>query len=122
MTNLSKLKKLIPSDHGYEDAELTELLSEYNNDIYKTAAFIMRGIVAQIVSGSYSFTSGDVRIDKTRLVENYQKLIVEYETKAETIGQAPSSVDELWGTKIDRVSGIDTTDYASVEIENDSIE
>jgi len=116
MTNLEKLKKLIPPDHSYTDAELLSLLAE--NDIYKAAAFILRGIVAQIVSGSYSFSSGDVRIDKTRLVENYQRLIEEYETKSLDTTQAPSSVDELWKTEIDRLSGLDTTNYAEVDDDN----
>jgi len=114
MTNLAKLKKLIPSDHGYTDIELTELLADNGNDVYKTAAFILRGLVAQIISGSYSFSSGDVKIDKTQLVGNYQKLIVEYEEKT----YAPSSTDELWKTKIDRLSGLDRTDYAGVDTED----
>ena len=114
MTNLEKLKKLIPSDHGYTDIELESLLADNNDNVYKTAAFVLRGIVAQIVSGSYSFSTGDVRIDKSRLVDNYKLLIEEYETKA-TIGADPSSVDELWKTEVDRLSGIDTTDYADVE-------
>lgn len=114
MTNLEKVKKLIPADHGYTDIELESLLADMNNNVYKTAAFVLRGIVAQIVSGSYSFSTGDVRIDKSRLVDNYRTLIEEYETKA-TLGSSPSSVDELWKTKVDRLSGIDTTDYADVE-------
>ncbi len=118
MTNLEKLKKLIPTEHSYSDDELTALLVENNDDIYRTAAFVLRGIVAQIVSGSYSFSSGDVRIDKTRLVENYQKLIEEYETKSSDISQTPSSVDELWKTEIDRLSGLDITDYAEADNDN----
>lgn len=114
MTNLEKVKKLIPTDHGYTDDELNSLLTDNNDNVYKTAAFVLRGIVAQIVSGSYSFSTGDVRIDKSRLVDNYKLLIEEYETKA-TIGAAPSSVDELWKTEMDRLSGLDITDYADVE-------
>ena len=114
MTNLEKVKKLIPTDHGYTDVELESLLADMNNNVYKTAAFVLRGIVAQIVSGSYSFSTGDVRIDKSRLVDNYRTLIEEYETKA-TLGSSPSSVDELWKTEMDRLSGIDITDYADVE-------
>lgn len=114
MTNLEKVKKLIPTDHGYTDDELNSLLTDNNDNVYKTAAFVLRGIVAQIVSGSYSFSTGDVRIDKSRLVDNYRTLIEEYETKA-TLGSSPSSVDELWKTEIDRLSGLDITDYADVE-------
>lgn len=114
MTNLEKVKKLIPTDHGYTDDELNSLLADNNNNIYKTAAFVLRGIVAQIVSGAYSFSTGDVRIDKSRLVDNYRTLIEEYESKA-TIGADPSSVDELWKTEMDRLSGLDITDYADVE-------
>lgn len=114
MTNLEKVKKLIPTDHGYTDDELNSLLADNNNNIYKTAAFVLRGIVAQIVSGAYSFSTGDVRIDKSRLVDNYRTLIEEYESKA-TIGAGPSSVDELWKTEVDRLSGLDITDYADVE-------
>lgn len=114
MTNLEKVKKLIPTDHGYTDIELESLLADMNNNVYKTAAFVLRGIVAQIVSGSYSFSTGDVRIDKSRLVDNYRTLIEEYETKA-TLGSSPSSVDELWKTEMDRLSGLDITDYADVE-------
>lgn len=114
MTNLEKVKKLIPTDHGYTDAELESLLVDNNNNVYTTAAFVLRGIVAQIVSGAYSFSTGDVRIDKSRLIDNYKLLIEEYETKA-TLGSAPSSVDELWKTRVDRLSGLDTTDYADVE-------
>ena len=114
MTNLEKVKKLIPTDHGYTDDELNSLLADNNNNVYKTAAFVLRGIVAQIVSGSYSFSTGDVRIDKSRLVDNYRTLIEEYESKA-TLGSSPSSVDELWKTEVDRLSGIDITDYADVE-------
>lgn len=114
MTNLEKVKKLIPTDHGYTDDELNSLLTDNNDNVYKTAAFVLRGIVAQIVSGSYSFSTGDVRIDKSRLVDNYRTLIEEYETKA-TLGSSPSSVDELWKTEMDRLSGIDITDYADVE-------
>ena len=114
MTNLEKVKKLIPTDHGYTDDELNSLLADNNNNVYKTAAFVLRGIVAQIVSGSYSFSTGDVRIDKSRLVDNYKLLIEEYETKA-TLGSSPSSVDELWKTEVDRLSGLDITDYADVE-------
>lgn len=114
MTNLEKVKKLIPTDHGYTDDELNSLLTDNNDNVYKTAAFVLRGIVAQIVSGSYSFSTGDVRIDKTRLVDNYRTLIEEYETKA-TLGSSPSSVDELWKAKMDRLSGLDITDYADVE-------
>ena len=114
MINLAKVKKLIPTDHGYTDIELESLLADMNNNVYKTAAFVLRGIVAQIVSGSYSFSTGDVRIDKSRLVDNYRTLIEEYETKA-TLGSSPSSVDELWKTEMDRLSGIDITDYADVE-------
>ena len=114
MINLEKVKKLIPTDHGYTDIELESLLADMNNNVYKTAAFVLRGIVAQIVSGSYSFSTGDVRIDKSRLVDNYRTLIEEYETKA-TLGSSPSSVDELWKTEMDRLSGIDITDYADVE-------
>lgn len=118
MTNLAKLKKLIPSDHGYADIELTELLADNGNDVYKTAAFVLRGLIAQIVSGSYSFSSGDVKIDKTKLVDNYQRLIAEYETKSIEVAQSPSSIDELWGTKIDRLSGLDRTDYAEADTED----
>ncbi len=114
MTNLERLKKLIPIDHNYTDIELNSLLADNNNNIYKVAAFILRGIVAQIVSGAYSFSTGDVRIDKSRLVDNYRTLIEEYETKA-TMEIKPSSVDELWKTGIDRLSGLDVTDYADVE-------
>ena len=114
MTNLEKVKKLIPTDHGYTDDELNSLLTDNNNNVYKTAAFVLRGIVAQIVSGSYSFSTGDVRIDKSRLVDNYRTLIEEYESKA-TLGSSPSSVDELWKTEVDRLSGLDITDYADVE-------
>lgn len=114
MTNLEKVKKLIPTDHGYTDDELNSLLTDNNDNVYKTAAFVLRGIVAQIVSGSYSFSTGDVRIDKSRLVDNYRTLIEEYETKA-TLGSSPSSVDELWKTEVDRLSGIDITNYADVE-------
>lgn len=118
MTNLAKLKKLIPSNHGYKDLELEELITDYNNDLYLTAAFILRGLVAQIVSGSYQFWSGDVKIDKTKLVDNYQKLIAEYEAKSIAVAQSPSSIDELWGTKIDRLSGLDRTDYAEADTED----
>lgn len=114
MTNLEKVKKLIPTDHGYTDDELNSLLTDNNDNVYKTAAFVLRGIVAQIVSGSYSFSTGDVRIDKSRLVDNYRTLIEEYESKA-TLGSSPSSVDELWKTEVDRLSGIDITNYADVE-------
>ena len=114
MTNLEKVKKLIPTDHGYTDDELNSLLADNNNNVYKTAAFVLRGIMAQIISGAYSFSTGDVRIDKSRLIDNYKLLIEEYETKA-TLGSAPSSVDELWDTNIDRLSGLDITDYADVE-------
>jgi len=55
MTNLEKVKKLIPTDHGYTDDELNSLLTDNNNNVYKTAAFVLRGIVAQIVSGSLFF-------------------------------------------------------------------
>jgi len=118
MTNLEKLKKLIPSNHGYKDLELEELITDYNNDLYLTAAFILRGLVAQIVSGSYQFWSGDVKIDKSKLVDNYQKLITEYEAKSTTVAQSPSSVDELWGTDIDRLSGYDSTEYAEADTED----
>ena len=114
MTNLEKVKKLIPADHSYTDDELNSLLADNNNNVYRVAAFVLRGIVAQIVSGAYSFSTGDVRIDKSRLVDNYKALIEEYETKA-TLGSFPSSVDELWKTEIDRLSGMDITGYADVE-------
>lgn len=109
MTEIEKLKKLIPSDHGYSDTELTELLTD--SDIYKVSAFILRGIVAQIVAGTYSFASGEVRIDKSKLVENYQKLIAEYEEKSKSL-QSPVSTDKYWGIEVDRLSGENLTDYA----------
>lgn len=109
MTDLEKLKKLIPNDHGYTDEDLIDLLID--SDIYKAAAFVLRGVVAQIVAGTYSFASGEVRIDKSKLVENYQRLIVEYEEKSNAT-RIPTSMDKLWETDIDRLSGEDNTDYA----------
>lgn len=110
MTDLEKLKKLLPADHSYTDDELNDLL--VGSNIYSAAAFVLRSIVAQIIAGTYSFSSGEVRIDKTALVENYKKLIEEYEANAKMIASPPSSTNQLWKTEIDRLSGADYTDYA----------
>lgn len=105
MTEIEKLKKLIPDDHGYTDAELLSLIEEYG--IYKAAVFVLRSVIVKIASGAYSFSSGDVRIDKSKLVDNYQKLIAEYED----LSQSPVSVNEPWKTDMDYLSGVDRTDY-----------
>lgn len=117
MTNLERLKKLIPSSSGYTDDELTAILSENNDSVYQAASEVIRGLCSQALSGAFVFWSGEVKIDKSKIIDNYMKLAEKYEEKASS---APSSQDELWGQDLDRLSGLDTTEYSDEDTEDDT--
>ncbi len=113
MEKLARLKKLIPSDHGYSDPDLEALLSEQG--LYRAAAEVLRSMVAQIVAGTFRFTSGaqggGVTVDKSRLVDNYKTLITEYEEKADAA--TPPHDDSInWKADIDPITAEDFTRYA----------
>ena len=117
MTNLERLKKLIPSSHSYTESELTAILTSNGNNAYQAAAEIIRGLCSQALAGSFQFWSGEVKVDKSKIIENYLMLADNYETRATN---APASQDELWGDGIDKVSSVDRTNYSEedVDVEN----
>ena len=117
MTNLERLKKLIPSSHDYTDPDLTAILTGNKNNVYKAAAEVIRGLCSQALAGSFQFWSGEVKVDKSKIIENYLMLADSYETRATN---APASQDELWGDSIDKVSGVDRTNYSEEDTEDDT--
>lgn len=114
MTNLERLKKLIPNSNGYTDQELSSILSENSGNVYQAAAEVIRGLCAQALAGSFQFWSGEVKVDKSKIIENYLLIADRYEEKARS---SPVSQDELWGENIDRLSSVDLTDYSKEDKE-----
>ena len=116
-TNLAVIKAQVYSYYAFSDVDLTEILTEESSNILMAAARCLRTLAAD-AARFFVFSSGDEKVDKSKICANFLRVAQSWETKAKSI---PASAAEHWKVELKDfgdLEKIDLTTYLDDEIDN----
>lgn len=103
------IKAQVYSYYALSDVDLAEVLTEESDNILMAAARCLR-ILAANAARFFTWTSGDERVDKSKVCANFLRVAQSWETKAKSI---PASAAEHWKVELEDFGDLEEIDLTT---------
>lgn len=100
------IKALTYSYYAFSDADLNEILSQTSNVLLIAAAQALRTLAAD-AARLFTWTSGDEKVDSSKVASNLLKVAETMEQKAKTV---PASAAETWEVELEDFGDLEKID------------